>query len=208
MDKKRTPRVPIQKRGRAKKDQILATSKQLFTDKNYFNVSTNEIARQAGVSIGTLYAYFSSKEDILIELLKDYNNSFMPVFESINSKDSFHAFKTDPKSWLTALIDQLISIEDPTFHLQIETLAITIPEAQTFLKAHNKKIKSLTYECFLYYANQTDVYKIKALATVVFDYVSALVDELLYTNHTSGEREVIKQCGIDSIYTIIKTLLV
>ncbi|WP_318767651.1 TetR/AcrR family transcriptional regulator [Lactiplantibacillus carotarum] len=198
----------MQKRGRAKKDQILVTSRQLFTDKNYFNVSTNEIARQAGVSIGTLYAYFSSKEDILIELLKNYNESFLPIFESINSKNSFYTFKTDTKVWLAALIEQLMNTEDQKFHLQIETLAITIPEAQTFLEVHNEKIKNLTYECFLYYADQTDVHEIKILATVVFDYLSALVDELLYHDHTSDEKEAIKQCGIDSIYTIIKTLLV
>lgn len=80
MDKKKDLRNPIQKRGKDKKNRILLTAKELFVKNNYFNVSTNEIAKQAGVSIGTLYSYFSSKEDILTELLKDYSNSFLPVF--------------------------------------------------------------------------------------------------------------------------------
>ena len=107
MTQKKAPRDPVQKRGKEKKNHILLTAQKLFTDKNYFEVSTNEIAVRAGVSIGTLYAYFSSKEDILTELLKNYDQSFLPIFEKVKSQESFQRFKTDTKAWLGALIDQL-----------------------------------------------------------------------------------------------------
>lgn len=203
MDKKKDLRNPIQKRGKDKKNRILLTAKELFVKNNYFNVSTNEIAKQAGVSIGTLYSYFSSKEDILTELLKDYSNSFLPVFERISSQDSFEAFKRDTKAWLESLVDQLLDSEDIEFHSQIEMLAYAIPGVRDFQNEYNEKLKNLTYECFLYYAQTTNVHEIKVLSVIVFDYISALVDELLYNKHSISEKDDIKKCGINSIYTII-----
>ncbi|MGR1387148.1 TetR/AcrR family transcriptional regulator, partial [Streptococcus agalactiae] len=68
MDKK--IRIPSQKRSINKSQKILETARQLFSQKNYFDVTTNEIAKKSSVSIGTLYSYFSNKEDILVALLK------------------------------------------------------------------------------------------------------------------------------------------
>ena len=203
MNKKKDPREPIQKRGKDKKKRILLASKQLFIKNNYFNVSTNEIAKQAGVSIGTLYSYFSSKEDILTELLADYSNSFLPIFEKISSQTSFEAFKEDTKAWLESLVDQLVNSEDIEFHSQIEMLAYAIPKVCDFQNEYNEKLKNLTYECFLYYAQNTNVHEVKILSVVVFDYISALVDELLYNKHSISVKNDLKQCGINSIYTII-----
>lgn len=80
-------RTPTQKRSIDKTNKILNTAKALFSKKNYFNVTTNEIAKEAGVSIGTLYSYFSDKEAILVALLNDYNASFITIFDDINTQD-------------------------------------------------------------------------------------------------------------------------
>ena len=55
--KQKNTRVPKQKRSIAKKNLIKRTALLLFSEKSYANVSTNEIAKTAGVSIGSLYSY-------------------------------------------------------------------------------------------------------------------------------------------------------
>lgn len=45
MNKRKDTRIPIQKRGKDKKNRILLTARKLFIEKNYFEVSTNEIAK-------------------------------------------------------------------------------------------------------------------------------------------------------------------
>ena len=42
---KKLVRKPVQKRSLDKLNTILAVSKELFAKKNYFNVTTNEIAK-------------------------------------------------------------------------------------------------------------------------------------------------------------------
>ena len=45
--------------------QILAAARQLFATQGYFNCRVSEIAREASMSPGNVYWYFSSKEEVL-----------------------------------------------------------------------------------------------------------------------------------------------
>jgi AcrR family transcriptional regulator len=51
------------------RQELLEKSFHLFTRKGYSNVSMKEIADEIGVSTGTLYHYFPSKEKILAEMI-------------------------------------------------------------------------------------------------------------------------------------------
>lgn len=195
---------PTQQRARVKVRRILDTSKKLFLEGNYFEVTTNQIAREAGVSIGTLYTYFADKEAILATLLEEYDESFNNVFERIDTQESFDLFRSDKKEWLGRLIDQLIDSEDRQFHIQIEMLAHAVPAARQVQKRHSEKIKDLVHQCCLYYTNGGNVENLKTLSTVIFDFTTALVDELLYTDHTSQEHDRIRQTGIDALALIIE----
>ncbi len=48
---------------------ILSTALRLFAEKGFLNVSMQEIAAAAEFATGTLYNFFSSKEDLFFELL-------------------------------------------------------------------------------------------------------------------------------------------
>lgn len=101
---KKLVRKPVQKRSLDKLNTILAVSKELFAKKNYFNVTTNEIAKEAGISIGTLYSYFSNKEEILSLILKDYNESFIVIFNQLNTSENLELFSSDYKGWIEKFI--------------------------------------------------------------------------------------------------------
>ncbi|MFC6132958.1 MULTISPECIES: TetR/AcrR family transcriptional regulator [Streptomyces] len=57
-----------QARGERRISQLLAAAAGVFCRTGYASASTNAIAREAGVSPGTLYQYFPNKEAIAIEL--------------------------------------------------------------------------------------------------------------------------------------------
>ena len=57
-------RVPQQKRSIEKKQRIIEAGYSMFIKKGYFDTNTAEIAREAGLSTGSVYAYFSDKKDI------------------------------------------------------------------------------------------------------------------------------------------------
>src|SRR5438105_1995612 len=66
----RPVRRPKQERGRATRTAILRAAEALFDRRGYDDVTTTDIAREARVSVGSLYAYFPDKSEILCEVLQ------------------------------------------------------------------------------------------------------------------------------------------
>lgn len=68
-------RNPRQARGRQRVEQILDAAEQLFAEGGYEAASTNQIAAQAGVPIGSVYQFFPNKESILHGVAARYRSS-------------------------------------------------------------------------------------------------------------------------------------
>jgi AcrR family transcriptional regulator len=58
-----------------RREQIVAAAVELFSDQGYYRTTIQDIARKAGVSIGLIYQYAQTKEDVLLL-------SLMSVLES------------------------------------------------------------------------------------------------------------------------------
>ncbi len=65
-------KTPVQGRSRASVEAILTAAAQVFESHGYAAGTTNRIAERAGVSVGTLYQYFPSKEAIVVALLEEH----------------------------------------------------------------------------------------------------------------------------------------
>lgn len=57
-------RVPVQKRALRTWNRILDASVSILSEEGHEAFNTNRIAEVAGISVGTLYGYFSDKEEI------------------------------------------------------------------------------------------------------------------------------------------------
>src|SRR5687768_6941120 len=70
---KTTPRKrPRQERSKATVDTILAATARVLVKKGFDGLTTNAVAEQAGVSIGSLYQYFPSKEALVAALIEQH----------------------------------------------------------------------------------------------------------------------------------------
>lgn len=63
---------PVQGRSKATVEVILEAAAQVFEANGYAAGTTNRISERAGVSVGTLYQYFPSKEAIVVALLEEH----------------------------------------------------------------------------------------------------------------------------------------
>lgn len=59
-----------------RRNEILAAAERLFSGRPDGLASMDELAQAAGVAKGTLYLYFPSKEQVLVELHERYMNEF------------------------------------------------------------------------------------------------------------------------------------
>jgi AcrR family transcriptional regulator len=66
-----TPRKkPVQGRSKATVDAVLVAAARILEERGQAGFNTNAVAERAGVSIGSLYQYFPSKDAILVALME------------------------------------------------------------------------------------------------------------------------------------------
>ena len=51
--------------------RIMDAAIEVFAERGFFNATVAQVARQAGVADGTIYLYFKSKDDLLIQVFED-----------------------------------------------------------------------------------------------------------------------------------------
>jgi TetR/AcrR family transcriptional regulator len=54
-----------------KRERVLGIAKKAFAENGYAGTSVNMIAEAAGISIGALYKYFRSKEDLFLTIIEE-----------------------------------------------------------------------------------------------------------------------------------------
>ncbi len=63
------------------KTKICESAKKLFNEQETLSITTNHIAKEAGISPGNLYYHFKNKEDIILYIYQNLSKEF----ESLNS---------------------------------------------------------------------------------------------------------------------------
>lgn len=59
---------PVQARSREMRERLLTATAQVLAERGYAGLSTNRVAAQAGVSVGSLYRYFEDRTDLMEHL--------------------------------------------------------------------------------------------------------------------------------------------
>lgn len=60
---------------RARREQIIEAATRVFAEKGFRRATTREVAREAGVSEGTIYNYFEDKDALLMAILDKLNET-------------------------------------------------------------------------------------------------------------------------------------
>ena len=84
---------PLQERSRRTVERILDAAARIFHEQGYAGATTNDIADEAGVSVGSLYQYFPNKDAILVELTRRHieqaTRGLADVLQRVDPADGF-----------------------------------------------------------------------------------------------------------------------
>ncbi len=70
-----------------RKIQIIKTACKLFAKKGYYNTTMPDIAKELGMSVGNLYNYFESKEELAKEIMLTVSRWVAERLRSINEEN-------------------------------------------------------------------------------------------------------------------------
>lgn len=158
---------PKQSRSRATVDTILEASVRVLVDVGYPRATTRRIADRAGVSIGSLYQFFSSKDEIYAAVLEAELAQLHPPMPppSRPTRQGFEAA-------LSALIMSATADLLVTRHLMRQAPHLI---AQSRLYAQKPMLKQMFEHAFTSQARQQN------RAQVTFETIYSILD-LLFVN--------------------------
>ena len=84
------------------KERILQLSLQLFNERGERSVTTNHIAAELGMSPGNLYYHFRNKNEIIKELMEQYQQETLemlalPESRALDANDKIRYFPQDDR---------------------------------------------------------------------------------------------------------------
>lgn len=141
-----------QDRSKATVDALLAATARVLVKEGYDHASTNKIADAAGVSIGSLYQYFPSKEALVAAVIERHNNGMieivresalrvaqLPIHEAARALVGvmIEAHRVDPKLH-RVLVEQIPRVGSMEHIEKIDQEALALIRA--YLEAHRDEL--------------------------------------------------------------------
>ena len=142
-------RTPQQDRSKESYEAILDAANRVLAKEGYSDASTVKIAREAGVSVGTVYAYFKDKDDIFSKYVDLHISeifdaiaanvslsNYATVEEGIRDIiDTAVTFTLENKNTLSAMVAEIPGIYDGK--MLRRTMKPLYAVAEQFYRAHD-----------------------------------------------------------------------
>lgn len=127
---KPTDQKPKQKRSIETRERIIEAGEKLFSQDGYHATSTKKIAKEAGVSVGSVYNYFPDKKAMMLEIYA-HHSSLMHgmILESLKDAD-FASLGRDGLAVTRMIVEQSLKLHtfSPEFHREISMLRYSDPD--------------------------------------------------------------------------------
>lgn len=190
---KKDVRIPQQKRSIEKKEKIIEAANKIFATNGYFNTNTADIAKAAGISTGSVYAYYEDKKDILLVCLNRFGEE---LTEKIcNNVENLRA-TGDAKSAVKNILKIFVNINDWTKLLRDEILSLKYRDEDVkkyFEKIQNTMMEAVTNqleECGYTFNHKNEQ------TFLLFHMIMSIVDELAFEHNSHVNKEIlIDECA-------------
>ncbi|WP_183442738.1 TetR/AcrR family transcriptional regulator [Pseudoduganella violacea] len=129
----------------AVRQQILTAARAVFERKGLYEASVSDVSKEAGLSVGSLYVHFRSKEAILVALIETADFNGVPLAGCNNTAD------------LLALVETILRQQEvpdtagqaARTALEVAAIARRSPEVQAVVIQNYEKLRSALFDAVL-----------------------------------------------------------
>jgi AcrR family transcriptional regulator len=210
MEKK--TRKPTQKRSIEKYEKIVAAAYKLINEQGYHNITTADIAREAGVATGSIYSYFTDKKDIFIEILRRVEEKFIaPTHDFWEARSPINLQDEESiKNLFEIFIKLMMDSHDfsKIFHDDITILDILDPDIRAIRGESHARRQQRTIEVF----EMIQIpFKNPEASNVFLHYCNLLIDDVCHTvlyDNTIEDKNLYIDQAVDMLYKALQNLTV
>lgn len=194
-------RMPKQKRSIEKRNLIIKKGFELICNNGYYNTTTNDIAKYAGVSTGIIYQYFNDKKEIFIEGIKNYSDSIMfPILD--------HLKETDIKiEKLDIILENMINIfikkHTLSKNAHEEMIALSHLDDDISKIFKDKEIKTTNIIVDTLKKNNINADNLVERVHIIIGIVENYCHEVVYHQHQTIDYNIMKNEVIKIIYNLL-----
>jgi AcrR family transcriptional regulator len=170
-------RVPQQERSRETKRRLIVAGERLFSQKGFHNTTSKEIATEAGVAIGSFYAYFADKKALFIDVLKSHSKQLLDSISKVRLED---IGDTNQRALLTALIEAIIVAHEisPEFHRELTVMVHSDPEVRAVMDRWEEEGIARIRNTLALWKGRIRTKDIEAAAVLIYETLEAAVHRI------------------------------
>jgi AcrR family transcriptional regulator len=120
-------KAPRQQRSRETVAAILDATARVLVRHGYAGTNTNRVAEAAGVSVGSLYQYFPSKESLVAALHERHARELLAVLDEVVASAPHRSFDATVRALIHGILEA--HLVDPALHRVLEG---EVPELDCF----------------------------------------------------------------------------
>lgn len=143
-------KTPSQSRSREKVQDILEAARHLLATEGLEKLTTNRIARAAGMSVGSLYQYFPNKQAIIHQLYSDWLASVRRLLREYQDGD---LEGQTPVGIMRIMMERIYSPDDldtftSRYEVELGKAMRLYPELQVIDRKHARQIAAILADIF------------------------------------------------------------
>lgn len=124
------------------RERIMEASLELFARYGFKKTTVDDIARESGVGKGTVYLYFSSKEEIALEVMRDQNRQIHDKLRGLASG------KGDPLGKLSSMLVLRVMERFDRIQNYVDSIDDFMGRARGAYEALRKRVETEEAEIF------------------------------------------------------------
>jgi AcrR family transcriptional regulator len=185
-------REPVQSRGIRTKEKILSVGRDIIPVRGYYEVTADEIARAAGLSVGTFYAYFTDKRQLFLTIVDDYITEARAVV-----MDGVRTFSLSGRADLPSLIMKSVRLlrrahgQSPALMKEVLKLSYIDDEVKARLSSMDEQVESLLREALV--STGIEPAKAAAAAFVAYRASEGVIHQIVLGHKKIDEEAVLSE---------------
>lgn len=167
-------RIPKQHRSVQTKNRIIKAGFQLFSHKGIHGTTSKEIADKAGVAIGSFYAYFKNKKQLLLEILENFiDKIYTMIWKDLDS----YKIEALRKKDIASIIANVFKAYEvaPLFLSQTHTLRYSDPDINRIFEKEREREINQILKLMESNKSRMDVRDAYAAAIIIHNSVESVV---------------------------------
>jgi AcrR family transcriptional regulator len=188
----KTPRQPVQSRSIQTREKIINTGERMFIQQGFHNVLADDIARAAGLSVGSFYSYFKDKRALFLAILERESMEMMAGIEN-NLSVLLAEENPDVERAIKKLFEVLIAAHQACYPMfqQAEQMATFDDEINRYQIESDRASRQMFEKILLHIQPTLDQTRLQAVSYVLFNASEGIIHNLVTSSFNETEKEEI-----------------